>query len=81
MDPEEQWRYIRFMAMGCETEQAERLAQTDIDIGRARRMCQDGCSPDLMEQILVDTTVWDEIDYRESVRTEKPNARKGKPAS
>ena len=72
-----EWKKTQYMQMGCSKEQAERLAATSIDVARARKMCSGGCSPDLMEKILEDTTVWDEIGYHQS-NADKVQIRTGR---
>jgi hypothetical protein len=47
------WRRRGFWQLTGSREAAERLAISDADLGRARKMIAEGCPPELLVEILV----------------------------
>jgi len=51
-----EWRQGQFEEMGFSKEKSAFLADTRIDLEKARKMKKDGCSLELIEDILLGTT-------------------------
>ncbi len=47
------WRLREFCQLTGSRQSAERLAISDADLGRARKMIAEGCPPELLVEILV----------------------------
>ena len=48
-----EWRRETLERAGLDAERAEKIAQSDADLHEAVRLLEQGCSPDLLERILL----------------------------
>ncbi len=46
-------RYLEAREAGCTRVEAKRFSESDVDIGRLRRLVKDGCKPQLIAKILL----------------------------
>jgi hypothetical protein len=48
-----EWRRETLERAGLDADRAERIAQSDADLHETVRLIEQGCSPDLLERILL----------------------------